>query len=103
MTTPRQQNYRCPPRRVAQHTSTWIAWPHNAEDWPGKFQPIPWVYAEIVRHLSQVEEVNILVNDEAAEKRAGRISFALVPTSLVSTSTTGGRTVSGSATAAPSS
>ena len=61
------------PAEWAPHTSTWIAWPHNAEDWPGKFQPIPWVYAEIVRHLSQVEEVNILVNDEAAEKRARRI------------------------------
>lgn len=55
------------------HASTWIAWPHNAEDWPGKFQPIPWVYSEIVRHLSQVEEVNILVNDAKAEKVARRI------------------------------
>ncbi|MGI4854382.1 MAG: agmatine deiminase family protein [Janthinobacterium lividum] len=55
------------------HASTWIAWPHNAEDWPGKFQPIPWVYSEIVRHLSQVEEVNILVNDERAQKVASRI------------------------------
>ncbi len=55
------------------HLSTWIAWPHNAEDWPGKFQPIPWVYSEIVRHLSQVEEVNILVNDAKAEKVARRI------------------------------
>jgi agmatine deiminase len=55
------------------HTSTWIAWPHNAQDWPGRFQPIPWVYSEIVRQLSQVEEVNILVNDERAQKVATRI------------------------------
>lgn len=61
------------PAEWAPHTSTWIAWPHNAEDWPGKFQPIPWVYSEIVRHLSQVEEVNILVNDERAQKVATRI------------------------------
>ena len=61
------------PAEWALHTSTWIAWPHNAEDWPGKFQPIPWVYSEVVRHLSQVEDVNILVNDEAAEKRARRV------------------------------
>ncbi len=54
----------------APHAATWIAWPHNPEDWPGKFQPIPWVYAEIVRHLSRVEAVHILVNDEAAERRA---------------------------------
>jgi agmatine deiminase len=61
------------PAEWDMHTSTWIAWPHNAQDWPGRFQPIPWVYSEIVRQLSQVEEVNILVNDERAEKVATRI------------------------------
>ena len=55
------------------HAATWIAWPHNPSDWPGKFQPIPWVYAEIVRHLAHVEDVHILVQDAAAEKRAKRI------------------------------
>jgi agmatine deiminase len=58
------------PAEWAPHAATWIAWPHNAEDWPGKFQPIPWVYGEIVRHLSRVEDVNILVNDLTAERRA---------------------------------
>src|SRR3984957_20980361 len=58
------------PAEWAPHAATWIAWPHNPEDWPGKFQPIPWVYCEIVRHLSHVEDVHILVNDTAAEKRA---------------------------------
>ncbi len=58
------------PAEWAPHAATWIAWPHNPDDWPGKFQPIPWAYAELVRHLSQVEDVHILVNDEAAQKRA---------------------------------
>lgn len=58
------------PAEWAPHSATWIAWPHNPEDWPGKFQPIPWVYCEIVRHLSRVEDVHILVNDAATEKRA---------------------------------
>ena len=58
------------PAEWAPHAATWIAWPHNPEDWPGKFQPIPWVYCEIVRHLSVAEDVHILVNDLAAERRA---------------------------------
>ncbi len=58
------------PAEWEPHAATWVAWPHNAEDWPGKFQPIPWVYAEIVRHLSRVEDVHILVNDLTAERRA---------------------------------
>ncbi len=65
----RISSYRMP-AEWEPHAATWIAWPHNAEDWPGKFQPIPWVYAEIVRHLSRVEDVHILVNDLTAERRA---------------------------------
>src|SRR5579871_5370033 len=67
--TPRDLNYRMP-AEWALHAATWIAWPHNSEDWPGKFQPIPWVYSENVRHLSQVEDVHILVNNADAESRA---------------------------------
>jgi agmatine deiminase len=69
MTEAPASTYRMP-AEWAPHAATWIAWPHNAEDWPGKFQPIPWVYAEIVRHLSRVEDVHILVNNEAAQTRA---------------------------------
>jgi agmatine deiminase len=54
------------------HTATWLAWPHEKTDWPGKFAPIPWVYADIVRHLSQVERVRILVKDAAMERAALR-------------------------------
>jgi agmatine deiminase len=61
------------PAEWAPHAATWIAWPHNPDDWPGKFQPIPWVYCELVRHLSQVEDVHILVQDETAEKRATKM------------------------------
>jgi agmatine deiminase len=61
------------PAEWEPHAATWIAWPHNPDDWPGKFRPIPWVFAEIVRHLSRVERVHILVNDLAAERRATSI------------------------------
>jgi agmatine deiminase len=69
LTKPRDHNFHMP-AEWAPHDATWIAWPHNSEDWPGKFQPIPWVYSEIVRHLSRVEDVHILVNDLTAERRA---------------------------------
>ncbi len=70
--TPRQLQFRMP-AEWERHAATWIAWPQNRADWPGKFQPIPWVYCEIVRHLSQVEDVHILVNSEATEKSATRM------------------------------
>ncbi len=52
------------------HAATWLAWPHYKDDWPGKFEPIPWVYAEIIRHLARHERVELIVNDAASEKRA---------------------------------
>src|ERR1700676_1754289 len=59
------------PAEWEPHAATWLAWPHEKTDWPGKFAPIPWVYADIVRHLSQVERVRILVAN-AGEERAVR-------------------------------
>ena len=58
--TPAQLGYRMP-AEWEPHEATWIAWPHNRDDWPDKFAPVPWVYTEIVRHLSRVERVNIVV------------------------------------------
>ena len=70
--TPRALGYRMP-AEWEPHQATWLAWPHNPADWPGKFQPIPWVYAEIVRLLSQREQVHPLVQHEREEARARSI------------------------------
>ena len=70
--TPHELGYRMP-AEWEPHEATWLAWPHNPEDWPGKFHPIPWVYAEIVRLLSARERVHILVEDKKAQQRANSI------------------------------
>jgi agmatine deiminase len=56
--------YRMPAEWEA-HRATWIAWPHHEPDWPGKLDPIPWVYAEIVRALSDHEPVEVLCHSDA--------------------------------------
>jgi agmatine deiminase len=58
------------PAEWEPHESTWLAWPHFRGDWPGKFEPIPWVYAEIVRNVARHERVDLILNDATAEKRA---------------------------------
>jgi agmatine deiminase len=58
------------PAEWERHDATWIAWPHNDADWPGKFETIPWVYAEIVRVLHGHERVQILCNDDAVRDNA---------------------------------
>src|SRR6185312_15951038 len=61
------------PAEWEPHAATWIGWPHNKSDWPGKFAPIPWVYGEIVRQVAPGELVRILVNSAAHEAQARRV------------------------------
>jgi agmatine deiminase len=88
------------PAEWAPHRATWIAWPHNAEDWPGKFPPIPWAYGELVRVLSGSERVRILVQNGLEERRAAgmlrkirvdlkRVDFFRIPTDRVWTRDSG--------------
>jgi agmatine deiminase len=67
--TPAALGFRMP-AEWEPHAATWIAWPHEPRDWPGKLAPIPWVYGEVVRHLTAGERVRILVGNAAIEKRA---------------------------------
>jgi agmatine deiminase len=72
LSTPAALGFRLP-AEWEPHEATWIGWPHNRTDWPGKFAPIPWVYGEIVRRLAPGEIVRILVNSEAHETSARRV------------------------------
>jgi agmatine deiminase len=60
------------PAEWEPHAATWLAWPHYKLDWPGKFEPIPWVYAEIIRYVSRHERVELIVKDRQAERLARR-------------------------------
>lgn len=61
------------PAEWERHEATWIGWPHNTSDWPGKFAPIPWVYGEIVRKLTPGEIVRIIVESKAHEQSARKV------------------------------
>src|SRR5438128_12690395 len=67
--SPRDHGFRMP-AEWEPHEATWIAWPHNRDDWPGKFGPIPWVYVEIVRLRSRTERVEIRVEGGGDGRRA---------------------------------
>lgn len=65
--TPSARGFRLP-AEWEPHRATWIGWPHNRTDWPGKFATIPWVYGEITRQIVRGEIVEALV--ESAEHAA---------------------------------
>src|ERR1700752_2739832 len=70
--TPGELGYRMP-AEWEKHEATWLGWPHELTDWPGKFAPIPWAFAEIVRHLSRVERVFLLVENRETQGRVRSI------------------------------
>ena len=82
------------PAEWEPQTATVLAWPHNREDWPGKFEPIPWVYAEIISLLTQHPRVRLLVRNESDMKKAkaacektgailSKIDFYTIPTNRI--------------------
>lgn len=58
------------PAEWEEHKSTIICWPHQKEDWPGKFEPIQWVYVEIVKNIVDGELVRIIVQSQNERKKA---------------------------------
>lgn len=72
MSTPAALGYSMP-AEWEPHAATWLSWPHNADDWPGKLPAIPWVYAEMVRRISAGEMVRLLVRHSVEESSARRV------------------------------
>jgi agmatine deiminase len=61
------------PAEWEPHAATWLGWPHNASDWPGKFETIPWVYGEMVRKISTGENIRLIVRHKKDEQFARHI------------------------------
>ncbi len=74
--TPRSEQYTLP-AEWEHHEATWIGWPLNRTDWPGKFTIIPWVYGEIVRKLAEGEIVRIIVDSRKHEESARRVLLSV--------------------------
>jgi agmatine deiminase len=70
MTSPAEQGFSMP-AEWERHKATWLGWPLNSEDWPGKFVPIRWVYGEIVRAITRGNEIaRIVVDNDRHEEQA---------------------------------
>jgi agmatine deiminase len=69
--TPFSLGYRMP-AEWEPHAATWLAWPHEPSDWPGKFEAVPWVLAEMARHLQDAERIRLIVRDRTERTRAAR-------------------------------
>jgi agmatine deiminase len=70
--TPAELGYSMP-AEWAPHEATWLGWPHNASDWPGKIEAIHWVYGEIARRIAPGEKLYIFAHSPAIERKAKQV------------------------------
>ncbi len=54
------------PAEWEPHLASYIVWPHNLDTWPGKFEPIPPVFARMAAAIAHFEPLRVLVNDAGA-------------------------------------
>ena len=45
------------PAEWEPHRATWLSWPRRRQTWPGKFEPIPQVWATLAKTLARFETV----------------------------------------------
>ena len=70
--TPAELGYRMP-AEWEPHRGTWLSWPHKEASWPGKFDSVPGIFARMVRHLADHEEVHINVAGPDMEHEVRRL------------------------------
>lgn len=58
------------PAEWEKQKALWLAWAHQKKDWPGKFEPMPWIYGEFVRHVANYQKVRLVVKDGSQKKSA---------------------------------
>ena len=70
--TPREMGYHMP-AEWGPHEATWLSWPHKEASWPGRFEPVPHVFAQITKQLTQTELVRLNVADEDFAERVRKL------------------------------
>jgi agmatine deiminase len=76
--TPAQLGFRMP-AEWHPHASTWMAWPHDDEQWIGMLEPVRREFSVLVDTIARFEPVDLLVADDESERDArARLSAAAV-------------------------
>lgn len=58
------------PAEWEQQKGILLCFPHNGNDWPGKYQAIQWAFVEFIKKVAQYEKVYLVVADEKHRDKA---------------------------------
>ncbi|MEM9644584.1 MAG: agmatine deiminase family protein [Planctomycetota bacterium] len=56
--------------------SVWLAWPHNRETWPGRFEPIPVFFADLACLIARSVPVHLIGNESSKAEAADLMRHA---------------------------
>src|SRR5581483_1522353 len=73
--SPKAQGFHFP-AEWANHTATWLSWPHKEESWPGKIDTIYKPYCEFIKILTEGELVRINIADDKKAFAIGQLQTA---------------------------
>ena len=48
-----------------------LCFPHNGNDWPGKYEAVKWAFVEFIKKVATFEEVFLMVADENQKEKVG--------------------------------
>jgi len=54
------------PAEWEPQSCVWIAWPHNRQTWPGRFDPIPEFFTQWIKTITRSTPVRVVVSSDAA-------------------------------------
>lgn len=57
------------PAEWEQQQGLLLCFPHNGNDWPGKYGAIQWAFVEFIKKVAQVETVFLMVADEKLKSK----------------------------------
>ena len=57
------------PAEWEPHQATLLCFPHNGNDWPGKYEVIQWAFIEIIRKVAEYERVLLVVKNESLQQK----------------------------------
>jgi len=57
------------PAEFEKHEAILLAFPHEGNDWPGKYNAVQWAFVEFIRKVSRFEKILLVVRDKKHQSK----------------------------------
>ncbi len=61
------------PAEFETHEAILLCFPHNVDDWPGKYQAIKWAFIDFIKKVSEYEPIILIIQNESEKKKVSQL------------------------------